>query len=54
MFKKGHVGGFFKKGAEIGHVGLKALQNPVTNSVVNALVPNSPVAKVSNVLQKGR
>lgn len=52
MFKKGTIGGFFKKGSEVGHLGLKALHHPVSNAVLNSLAPNSAVAKVSNVLQK--
>lgn len=52
MFKKGTVGGFFKKGVEAGHLGIKALHHPVSNAVLNSLAPNSAVAKVSNALQK--
>jgi hypothetical protein len=52
FFKKGHVGGFFKKATEVGHLGLKVLSHPATHAALNAYVPNSTVASVSGVLQK--
>ena len=54
FFKKGSVGGFFKKAADVGHLGLKVLSHPATAVLSNAYAPASTVAKVSGVLQKIR
>ena len=54
FFKKGVVGGFFKKATDVGHLGVKALSHPILGGVVNPIAPNSTVAKVSGVLQKIR
>jgi hypothetical protein len=54
FFKKGSVGGFFKKAVDIGHLGLKAVTHPVVNSALNALAPAHTVTKVANLLQKAK
>ena len=54
FFRKGHSGGFFKKAADLGHLGLKVLSHPATFVASNVLAPASTVAKVSGVLQKLR
>ena len=52
FFKKGTVGGFFKKATEVGHLGLKVLAHPVSHAALNAYAPTSTAAAVSGVLQK--
>jgi hypothetical protein len=54
FFKKGSVGGFFKKAVDAGHLGLKAVSHPVVHTALNALAPNSQVTKVANLLQKAK
>ena len=51
MFKKTLSNGFFKKGSDAGHLGVKALSNPASSSP-QSYPPSTNAPKVSGVLQK--